>query len=301
VRKYYRSAILLILLAVTACGTSATSDTVNSQGVPETLRVGIIPNVAPDKQSARYAPLQDYLEATLGTKIELFVATDYAGVVAALAAEKVDLAYLGGLTYVQAKAQVDVRPLVTETDKETNTKEYLSGIVVRSDSPYQNVEDVVAGKGTFAFGDVSSTSGSLYPRMMLNAAGATCSASAIDQCPPLNKVAFTGGHDATAQAVANGSADAGGIEVRIFHRLEREGKLPEGKLRIVGSERVMGYPWVMRTALGDKAAASITTAFLEMKRPDLLDLMQTTGYQPVTDADYASIERHAVQLGLLTP
>jgi phosphonate transport system substrate-binding protein len=301
VRTLYRPAILLILLAVTACGVSATSDTVNNQGVPETLRVGIIPNIAPDKQSARYAPLKDYLETALDTKIELFVATDYAGVVAALAAEKVDLAYLGGLTYVQAKAQVDVQPLVTEIDKETGTTEYLSGIVVRSDSPYQTVEDVVAGKGTFAFGDVSSTSGSLYPRMMLNAAGANCSASAIDQCPPLDKVAFTGGHDATAQAVANGSADAGGIEVRILHRLEREGKLPKGSLRIVGSERVMGYPWVMRTALGNKAATSITTAFQKIDKPDLLDLLQTTGYQQVTDDDYASIERHATQLGLLTP
>jgi phosphonate transport system substrate-binding protein len=300
-RTLHRSAVLLILAVVTACGASATSDTINEHGVPEALRVGVVPNIAPDKQSARYEPLKDYLETTLSTKVELFVATDYAGVVAALAAERVDLAYLGGLTYAQAKAQVDVRPLVTEIDKETGTKEYLSGIIVRNDSPYQSVKDVVTGKGTFAFGDISSTSGSLYPRMMLNSAGATCSASTINQCPPLKKVAFTGGHDATAQAVANGSADAGGIEVRILHRLEREGKIPKGSLRIVGSELVMGYPWVIRAALGDKAADAITTAFMEIEQPELLDLLQTSGYQRVTDTDYASIEQHAVQLGLLTP
>ncbi|MBB5803200.1 phosphonate transport system substrate-binding protein [Saccharothrix ecbatanensis] len=290
----------MTLAALTACGTTDTSTEVNSQGMPGVLRVGIIPNMAPDKQSARYAPLKDYLATKLNTKIELFVATDYAGVVAALAAEKVDLAYLGGLTYVQAKAQVDVRPLVTETDRETGTKEYLSGIVVRSDSSYQSVDDVVDGKGTFAFGDVSSTSGSLYPRVMLNAAGASCSASAIDKCPPLGKVAFTGGHDAAAQAVLNGSADAGGIEMRILHRLENEGKVPKDRLRVVGSEKVMGYPWVMREALREKAASAITEAFLEIKQPELLDLMQTTGYQQVTDADYTSVEQRALELGLLT-
>ncbi|GGS28930.1 phosphate/phosphite/phosphonate ABC transporter substrate-binding protein [Actinokineospora fastidiosa] len=298
-RKLVHSAVLLMVIA-TACGTTDDPGAVNSRGLPETLRVGIIPNMAPDKQSARYDPLREYLSTKLDTAVELFVATDYAGVVAALAAEKVDIAYLGGLTYVQAKAQVDVRPLVTEVDKETGAKEYLSGIVVRDDSPYRSVADVVAGKGTFAFGDVSSTSGSLYPRMMLNAAGASCSASAIDKCPPLSEVAFTGGHDATAQAVVNGSADAGGIELRILHRLENDGKLPKGRLRVVGTERVMGYPWVMRSALGEQAATAITAAFLEMNQPGLLDLLQTTGYQQVTDADYASVEKHAVELGLLT-
>ncbi|SDU66563.1 phosphonate transport system substrate-binding protein [Amycolatopsis keratiniphila] len=289
-----------MLAILAACDSTPAAGGVNSNGVPNTLRVGIIPNMAPDKQSARYAPLQEYLAKRLQAKVELFVATDYAGVVAALAAKKVDVAYLGGLTYVQAEAQVDVRPLVTEIDKETGTKEYFSGIVVRGDSSHQTVQDVVAAKGAFAFGDVSSTSGSLYPRVMLNASGADCSRSAIDKCPPLGRVSFTGGHDATAQAVANGSADAGGIEIRILHRMEKDGKVPQGRLRVVGSEKVMGYPWVMREELGDQAGAAIIAAFKEMRDPALLDLMQTSGYQEVTDADYAPVKKHATDLGLLT-
>ncbi|QTR02892.1 PhnD/SsuA/transferrin family substrate-binding protein, partial [Saccharothrix algeriensis] len=137
--------VLLALLGTTACGSAATPTGVDDRGVPETLRVAIIPNTAPDEQSARYAPLRDYLATELGVEVELFAATDYAGVVTALAAGKVDVAYLGGLTYVQAEAQVDLRPLVTEVDRETGTREYLSGIVVRSDSPHRSVGDVVAG------------------------------------------------------------------------------------------------------------------------------------------------------------
>ncbi|GAA3772823.1 phosphate/phosphite/phosphonate ABC transporter substrate-binding protein [Streptomyces chiangmaiensis] len=291
---------LLALMAAAACSTAGASTGTNNQGVPGKLRVGIIPNVAPDTQSAKYEPLRKYLSKKLDTDVELFVATDYAGVVTALAAKKIDMAYLGGLTYVQAAEQVDVTPLVTDTDKETGTKEYLSGIVVRSDSPYKSVKDVLDAKGKFAFGDVSSTSGSLYPRVMLDAAGAKCSTTTVDKCPPLSKVTFTGGHDATAQAVANGSVDAGGLEVRIMHRLERDGTIPKGKLKVIETEKVMGYPWVMRSALGDKAAKSITAAFLDMKDPDLLDLMATTGYQRVTETDYAQVKKHAEELGLLT-
>lgn len=292
--------LALSALAVTAaCGGDASGQT-NAQGIPAKLRVGIIPNVAPDKQGAKYEPLREYLADKLDTDVELFVATDYAGVVAALAAEKVDLAYVGGLTYVQAEEQVDVKPLVTEVDQETGTKEYLSGIVVRDDSPYSSLKDVLDAKAKFAFGDVSSTSGSLYPRVMLNAAGAECSSKTIDKCPPLSKVSFTGGHDATAQAVLNGSVDAGGLEVRILHRLERDGKVPKGELKIIESHKVMGYPWVMRAELGDTAASTLTDAFEAMKDPKLLDLMGTTGYQSVTEAEYEPLKKHAEDLGLLT-
>jgi phosphonate transport system substrate-binding protein len=205
----------------------------HDRGLPSTLTVGVIPNVAPDQQSAKYEPLRAYLAETLDVTVKLFVATDYAGVVAALAAGTVDAAYVGGLTYLQAAEQVEVVPLVTEIDRETGTKEYYSGIVVRADAPYDTLGEVLAAKGRFAFGDVSSTSGSAYPRIMLAEAGAECSTTVMDRCPPLSAISFTGGHDATAQAVLNGSADAGGLEVRIMHRLERDGHIPEGELKVV--------------------------------------------------------------------
>lgn len=195
-------------------------------GVADPLRVGLIPNVAPEEQRARYDPFGTYMEEALGVDVELFVATNYAGVVTALAAEQLDVAYLGGLTYVQAEQQVDLTPLVTEIDSETGTERYLSAIVVPADSSYTSTAELVEAGASVAFGDVSSTSGSLYPRIMLTDAGADCSAEQLDSCPPLGQMTFTGGHDATAQAVLNGAADAGGLELRILHRLARDGVVP---------------------------------------------------------------------------
>ncbi|WP_017559095.1 phosphate/phosphite/phosphonate ABC transporter substrate-binding protein [Nocardiopsis baichengensis] len=290
-------ALLFTLLTVASCAESSGGE-LNSQGIPGTLRVGVIPNEAPDEQRARYAPLAEYLGQKLQTEVELFVASDYAGVISALAADKVDIAYVGGLTYAQALEQTDVEPLVSEVDQETGTQEYLSAIVVRDDSPHQTTEEIVEAGETFAFGDVGSTSGSLYPRMMLNDAGANCSAEEITDCSPLERVSFTGGHDATAQAVANGSAGAGGLELRILHRLEEEGHIPEGELRVVEERPVMGYLWVMRSGLGDEAADSVRETFESLEDPELLDLMQTSEYRPVDPSDYDEIKESAEELGL---
>jgi len=282
-----------------ACGGSGGQDVAAGE-LPSTLHVGIVPNIAPDDQRAKYDPLRVYLEKELGTDVELFVATNYAGVVAALTAKQIDVAYVGGLTYVQAKEQSDVTPLVTEVDRETGTTKYLSAIVVAKDSPMQSVKDVVAAKGTFAFGDVSSTSGSLYPRIMLDEAGAQCSPSSIESCPPLREVTFTGGHDATAKAVAQGSVDAGGLELRILHKLQKDGTIAPDAVRVVGTKEVVGYPWVGRTALGQENLSKIRDAFLHITDPTLLDLLRAKSYQAVTDADYAEIRDQATRLGLLT-
>lgn len=290
---------LAAVALLAGCGGAADAGTAAGE-MPATLRVGVIPNIAPEDQQAKYDPLREYLQETLDTEVELFVATNYAGVVSALTAGQVDVAYLGGLTYVQAAEQSELTPLVTEIDRETGTKEYLSGIVVKADSPLQSAEDLVESGGTFAFGDVSSTSGSLYPRIMLVEAGAECSAAQIESCPPLREVTFTGGHDATAQAVVGGSVDAGGLELRILHRLESEGSVEEGALRVIAEHEVMGYPWVGRTELGEDVLEQVREAFLAIEDPELLDLLRAESYEAVTDSDYAELREHAEELGLLT-
>lgn len=294
-------AILAALALLAACGQAPGDKPAAAEdgGVPDPLTVGLIPNIAPDEQRARYTPLQEYLEEALGVEVELFVASDYAGVVAAMAADRLDLAYFGGFTYVQAEQQVDVTPLVTEVDRETGTSRYVSAVVVRADSPYETLEDVLEAGGRFAMGDVASTSGSLYPRIMLTDAGADCDTRRLTACPPLEGVDFTGGHDAAAQAVLSGRADAAGLERRILNRLIAEDEVPADALRIVAEHEVEGYPWVARSALGEDAHEAITAAFLAIDDPDLLDLLRAESYVAVGADDYEEIRRRARELGLL--
>jgi phosphonate transport system substrate-binding protein len=295
-----RHGILLCALALVAaaCGGPADEGPTDTTA-PDVLRVGLIPNVAPDEQRARYEPFGEHLEDALGMDVELFVASNYAGVVTALASDRLDIAYLGGVTYVQAEQQVGLDPLVTEIDRETGTSRYLSAIVVADDGPFADLDDVLAASGTFAMGDVASTSGSLYPRIMLVEAGADCSAQQLESCPPLDSVVFTGGHDAAAQAVLQGGADAAGLELRILHRLERDDVVDEGALRVIQTAEVQGYPWVARSALPAELRERIVEAFTAIDDPDLLDLLRASSYVPISAEDYEEIRTRAAELGLL--
>lgn len=290
------TAALAALLLITGCTAKP-----EAEAEPDTLKVGLIPNISPEKQKAQYEPFRAYLADRLKVKVELFVATDYAGVVTALVTKRIDLAYLGGLTYAQAKQQApQVIPMVTEVDELTGTKFYESAIVTKAAAPYATTKDVIAAGASFAFGDIASTSGSLYPRIMIVEAGARCDTSDMTRCPPLKTVTFTGGHDAAAQAVLTGSADAAGLELRILRRLEKQGTIPAGALRVLETREVMGYPWVAREDLPTATRDKVAAAFTAIADPALLALMRAKGYVAVGPADYAPLEERAATLGLLT-
>lgn len=281
-----------VMLAVLLIGLASCSGVTQAQGgeKPQSLRVGLVPNQAPDRVKAQYEPFRQYLEKTLGQPVETFVATDYAGVVEAMASDKLDVAYFGGLTYAQAELRADIIPIVTEIDRETKTQKYNSAIIVRADSPYQKIEDLKGKK--FAFGDIGSTSGSLYPRFMLDKAGFS-----DFENPQL--FVYTGGHDATLAAVINGTVDGGGIEKRIMERAFDAGTYSRDQIRIIEQHLVQGYPWVVRAKLDKGLVDKITDAFLKINDPNLLQLMRAESYAKVTKADYDEVRKEGTRLGLV--
>ena len=61
------------------------------------------------------APLKDYLAKQMNTDVNLVIPTNYNATVEALGNGSLDFAYLGGLTYVKARKQYGVVPLVQRT------------------------------------------------------------------------------------------------------------------------------------------------------------------------------------------
>ena len=257
----------------------------------EPLQVGLIPNENPEEVEAQYQPLEDYLKEELGREVELSVPTTYNAVVEAMVSGELDLAYFGGLTYVQARQRADIHPLFTEVNPRTGTTKYRSVIIVPAGSDVKKVEDLEGED--FAFGSVSSTSGSLYPSIMLNQAG-------IDYRSDLGEVVYTGGHDTTAQAVANGRVAAGGLEDRILYDLQEEGIIGKDSVRVIEeSDPIEGYPWVVRDALSEGDEQALTGAFLGIEDPKLLDLLRAEDYEKVRASDYDYVEEQARKLDLI--
>ena len=284
--------VLLISVVVVGCGGSSGGGGGQGSGDPDPLRVGLVPNQNPESVEANYEPFGDYLSEQLGRDVELTVPTSYNAVVEAMVNGELDLAYFGALSYVQARNRADVTPLVTEINPRTGDTTYHSVIIVPANSEIQEVSEL-AGRD-FAFGSASSTSGSLYPAIMLQEAG-------IDYRTDLGEFTYTGGHDATAQAVSNGSVDAGGIEDRILYNLQDEGTVAPDSVRIIEeSDPIEGYPWVVRDALSDDLKEQISQAFLDIDDPELLDLLRAEGYERVAPEDYDFVEEKATELDLLT-
>src|SRR5215468_2860645 len=129
------------------------------------LRLSMIPTTDPGKIVRDSRPFVDYLAKETGAKVELTVPTNYAAVEEAVANDRVDIAYFGGFTYVQASARAGAIPLV-QRDRD---QAFHSVFITQPDSAIRSLDDL---KGhSFAFGDVNSTSGHLMPAYFMRRHG----------------------------------------------------------------------------------------------------------------------------------
>ena len=91
------------------------------------LRVSAIPDEAPTELMRKFEPLGKYLEEQIGIPVTFQPVSDYAGVVEALGAKRLDMAWLGGFTYVQAKLRTgDAIPLVQREQDEVFTSTFIT-------------------------------------------------------------------------------------------------------------------------------------------------------------------------------
>ena len=133
-----------------------------------------IPDEAPTALLRRFEPLGAYLGERLDRPVEFVPVVDHAAAVEALVSSQVDLAWLGGFTFVRARRRSGgaVQPLVQRVEDE----HFRSVFVTRADSGIDSLEDL-RGRD-LAFGSPSSTSGHLMPRHW--SAGPSLDAAARD-------------------------------------------------------------------------------------------------------------------------
>ncbi len=259
----------------------------------QVLRITATPDESPTELARKAAPLMQYLEAKLGMKVEYTPVTDYAASVEALVARKVDLAWFGGFTFVQAHVRSGgkVLPLVQREEDEKFRSVFISG------DPAINTLADLKGKDV-SFGSQSSTSGHLMPRSFLLAAQ-------IDPDRDFKRVAYSGAHDATIAAVASGKVQAGALNISVWEKFVADKKVDTAKVRVIfTTPAYYDYNWTvhadMPVALRDKLKA----AFLALSRdtPEgkaILDLQRASRFVPTSVDNYKGIEAAARSAGLL--
>ena len=152
---------------------------------------------------------------------------------------------------------------------------------ITADPEVKTLQDL-KGK-TFAFGSVSSTSGSLMPRYFMLKDG-------IDPEQFFKRIAYSGAHDATAAWVEAGKADAGVLNASVWDKLVASGKVDTDKVRVISTTPpYYDYNWTVR--------GSLDPANPEHKA--ILDLQAASRFIETRPENYKSIEEAARAAGLL--
>jgi phosphonate transport system substrate-binding protein len=275
--------LVLALTSIAGCNASGPS--------PHTLRLSMIPTTDPGKMIREGEALVAYLERETGTKVEITIPTNYAAVVEAIANEQVDIAYLGGFTYVQASKRAGVAPLVQRDQDQS----FHSLFITHPDSGINSLSDL--NGRSFAFGDVNSTSGHLMPEYFMREAKVDAEVIA--------KATYTGGHDGTALAVANKKVDAGAMDETVYQKMVADGKLDPAKAKVFATTPpFFDYVWVARKGLDPKLSEAFSSAFLKLDASEpqqkaVLDVMRAKKYLRANDSDYDKLRQAARDAGLL--
>ncbi|WP_245909409.1 putative selenate ABC transporter substrate-binding protein [Sphaerotilus hippei] len=259
----------------------------------QVLRLTAIPDESPTELARKAAPLVKYLESRLAMKVEYTPVTDYAASVEALVNKKVDMAWFGGFTFVQAHVRSGgkVIPLVQREEDEKFKSVFISG-----DPTVQALADL-KGKDV-SFGSQSSTSGHLMPRHFLLQ-------SRIDPDKDFRRVAYSGAHDATIAAVASGKVQAGALNISVWTKFVADGKVDTGKVRVIyTTPAYYDYNWTVHADMPVALRDKITQAMLALSRDtaegkEVLEVQRATRFVPTRAENYKGIEAAARSAGLL--
>ena len=259
----------------------------------DTLRVSAIPDEAPTELLRKFKPLGAYLEQRLGMKVQFVPVADYPAVVESLASDRLDMAWLGGFTFVQVHLKdPTATPLVQREQDAQFTSKFIT-----ANPQVKSLADL-KGK-TFAFGPISSTSGSLMPRyfMLKN-----------DDIKPedyFKRISYSGAHDATAAWVQAGKVDAGVLNASVWDKLVASGKVDTRKVKVFATTPTYyDYNWTVRGSLDPVLKEKIKQAFLDLdpanpEQKAILDLQAASRFIETSPDNYKGTEEAARAAGLL--
>jgi phosphonate transport system substrate-binding protein len=242
-----------LALAASALATSAQAQT--------ELNFGIISTEASVNQKKVWDPFIAAMAKATGYKINGFYATDYAGVIEAMRFNKVQVAWYGNKSGMEAvdRSSGQVFAQVVSSDGSTG---YYSHIIVNKDSPYTKLEDILKCDKSldFGIGDPNSTSGFLVPTAYIFAT------RSIDP-KACFKTVRNANHQANAMAVANKQVAAATNNSEDLQRLEMTAPQARAQIKIIWTSPIIPLdPIVWRKDLDPTIKSKLYTFLLSYGR-----------------------------------
>jgi phosphonate transport system substrate-binding protein len=256
------------------------------------LHLVLTPSQKPTDLLASGEELAQVLGKLIGMPVRITVASDYAAVIEALRNRSADLAFVHPGGYVLASREAKAR--IVAKNLWHGKSSFTARIYVRRDSGIKTVEEL-RGK-TIAFVDPASSSGYMYPMVLLIKRGLVTNR---DPKTFFKEVVFSGAHDASMRALLNGHVDA----IASFD-LAREQYLkdPAERERIVfvaETEPIPEAGIAARDGLDPAVVAKVRAALLQIRGPAYAPLLKRLydidGFDAAEDREYDPV-RAAVEL-----
>ena len=306
------------LVTLAACGSSARPAATSTTSAPpdtaaaptkaptpsgRTLKIGAIPDAAPEKLQQTNEAFAAYLTARLGVPVTYVPVNDYPAAVTQFRNGDLDLVWFGGLTGVQARLQTPGATVLVQRDIDDD---FHSVFIVNVDAkvePLASVADLAKLKGLrFTFGSESSTSGRLMPEYFLDQAR-------VDPRKDFAGAAgYSGSHDKTVDLVQAGTFQAGVLNEQVWKRRTGDGSVDATKVvAVLRTPGYRDYHWIAGPEtdkrFGAGFAAKITSALLaadtDPSGTKALGLLGAKKFIPTDAANYAQIESIGRKLGLI--
>jgi phosphonate transport system substrate-binding protein len=233
----------------------------------ETLRVILIPadGGTEDGTKADYQPIFRAVSRMTGLDFDIKVGQSYAAVVEALCNNSADIAFVGPVTYIQARDRGCADLLAVGVEK--NQSIYYAGIFTKTTSPIRTITDLKGRR--VAFGDVNSTSSFVYPMAMIVDAG-------LDPVRDLAAIRMTGSHADSLAALVHGQVDASALSFDSFEKAVGEHAVDPATIRVVAKSPAIPYPpLIMNARLDAGLKAKLRDAFAKVDKapgvtPDMI-------------------------------
>ena len=278
--------IIFIIFLISSCITPLQSQ--------DKLIISSIPDETITELHKKFLPLTDYLQLKTKRKIEFLPVTDYSAAVEALSQRKVDMVWLGGLTYIQAKMRSNgnVEPIIQRIKDSVFTSVFITHV----DNEINKIEDLK--NKSFSFGSPSSTSGHLMPRHFLEKQN-------INPEKDFTEIGYSGAHDATIFSVLSKKVSAGALNSLVWKKFVRENPKKVKKLKVFYiTPKYYDYNWTIRKDLSNELKESLVEAFLTLdynnpNHKKILDLQRATKYIKTNDSNYLNIYMAGKKTGLI--
>jgi phosphonate transport system substrate-binding protein len=134
----------------------------------ETLNFGIISTDSSSALKERWQPLIDDLNKQTGLDVKTFFATDYAGIIEAMRFNKVQFAFYGNASAIEAVDRSNGE-VFAKMKYKNGQGGYYSVLITNVNSKWKSVDQVLKNSSdvNLGFGDPNSTSGTLVPSYYL--------------------------------------------------------------------------------------------------------------------------------------